>query len=160
MALGATVLLYFCGAGLGRAWTGKSRGHAYLGNIMSDSWGLRGVASAGVSVSLSVHGHGRFPRGRGACRGQGPGPIGPPPAAPGALQWDVLTVDARLVGTEGVEAELRKSGDASHFATDGSAPRRYDGYTTAARVRVAVLAESQSDHPLVGDGVPRLRRAR
>ena len=41
---------------------------------------------------------------------------------------------------KGVDRELRwKSGDAAHFATDGPAPRRYDGHTAAARVRVAVF---------------------
>ena len=34
---------------------------------------------------------------------------------------------------EGADRELRKSEDATHFATDGPAPRRYDGDTAAAR---------------------------
>ena len=52
-----------------------------------------------------------------------------------------------------MEAELRKSGDATHFATDGPAPRRYDGHTTAARVRVAVFVRSEYSIALVDDGV-------
>mmetsp|Transcript_46608 Transcript_46608/g.151457 ORF Transcript_46608/g.151457 Transcript_46608/m.151457 type:complete len:283 (+) Transcript_46608:567-1415(+) len=54
---------------------------------------------------------------------------------------------------EGVDRELRKSRDATHFATDGPAPRRYDGHTTAARVRVAVFVRSEYSNALVGDGV-------
>ena len=61
---------------------------------------------------------------------------------------------------QGVEGELTKSGDATHFATDGPAPRRYDGHTTAARVRVAVFVRSENSNALVGDSVPRFRRAR
>ena len=41
-----------------------------------------------------------------------------------------------------------------HFATDGPAPRRYDGHTAAARVRVAVFVRSEYSNALVGDGVP------
>ena len=70
----------------------------------------------------------------------------------------------RLVGLnisiKGADRELRKSGDATHFATDGPAPRRYDGYTTAARVRVAVFVRRKYSNALVGDGVPGFRRAR
>ena len=55
---------------------------------------------------------------------------------------------------EGADPELRKSGDATHFATDGPAPRRYDGHTAAARVRVAVFVRSEYSNALVGDGVP------
>jgi len=51
------------------------------------------------------------------------------------------------------DRELRKSRDATHFATDGPAPRRYDGHTTAARVRVAVFVRSEYSNALVGDGV-------
>ena len=47
---------------------------------------------------------------------------------------------------------MRKSGDATHFATDGPAPRRYDGYTTAARVRVPVFVRSEKSNALVGTG--------
>ena len=55
----------------------------------------------------------------------------------------------------------RKSGDATHFATNGPAPRRYDGRTAAARVRAAVFVpRSEYSNALVGDGVPRFRRAR
>ena len=52
-----------------------------------------------------------------------------------------------------------KSRDATHLATDGLAPRRYDGHTTAARVRVAVFVRSEKSNALVGGGVPRFRRA-
>ena len=48
---------------------------------------------------------------------------------------------------------MRKSRDATHFATDGPAPRRYDGDTAAARVRVAVFVRSEKSNALVGDGV-------
>ena len=48
---------------------------------------------------------------------------------------------------------MRKSEDATHFATDGPAPRRYDGHTTAAHVRVAVFVRSEKSNALVGDGV-------
>ena len=61
---------------------------------------------------------------------------------------------------EGEDRELRKSGDATHLATDGPALRRYDGHTTAARVRVAVFVRSEYSNALVGDGVPGFRRAR
>ena len=54
---------------------------------------------------------------------------------------------------KGVDRELRKSEDATHFATDGPAPRRYDGDTAAARVRVAVFVRSKKSNALVGDGV-------
>ena len=55
---------------------------------------------------------------------------------------------------KGVDRELRKSGDASHFTTNGPAPRRYDGDTAAACVRVAVFVRSEYSNALVGDGVP------
>ena len=48
---------------------------------------------------------------------------------------------------------MRKSEDVTHFATDGPAPRRYDGDTAAARVRVAVFVRSEKSNALVGDGV-------
>ena len=48
---------------------------------------------------------------------------------------------------------MRKSGDATHFATDGPVPRHYDGDTAAARVRVAVFVRSEYSNALVGDGV-------
>ena len=54
---------------------------------------------------------------------------------------------------EGADRELRKSEDATHFATDGPAPRRYDGDTAAARVCVAVFVRSEKSNALVGDGV-------
>ena len=49
---------------------------------------------------------------------------------------------------------MRKSRDATHLATDGPAPRRYDGRTTAARVRAAVFVRSEKSNALVGDGFP------
>ena len=52
-----------------------------------------------------------------------------------------------------VDAELTTSEDATHLATDGPAPRRYDGDTAAARVRVAVFVRSEKSNALVGDGV-------
>ena len=45
---------------------------------------------------------------------------------------------------------MRKSEDATHFATDGPAPRRYDGDTAAARVRVAVFVRSEKSNALLG----------
>ena len=51
-------------------------------------------------------------------------------------------------------------GDATHLATDGPAPRRYDGRTTAARVRAAVFVRSEKSNALVGGGFPGFRRAR
>ena len=68
--------------------------------------------------------------------------------------------EAPQASPTGVDRELRKSEDATHFATDGPAPRRYDGDTAAARVRVAVFVRSEYSNALVGDGVPRFRRAR
>ena len=49
---------------------------------------------------------------------------------------------------------MRKSRDATHFATDGPAPRRYDGRTTAGRVRAAVFVRSEYSNALVGGGFP------
>ena len=48
----------------------------------------------------------------------------------------------------------RKSEDATHFATDGPAPRHYDGHTAAARVRVAGFVRSEYSNALVGGGFP------
>ena len=48
---------------------------------------------------------------------------------------------------EGADRELRKSRDATHLATDGPAPRRYDGRTTAARVRAAVQRDPELTAP-------------
>ena len=56
--------------------------------------------------------------------------------------------------SKGVDRELRKSEDATHFATDGPAPRRYDGRTTAGRVRAAVFVRSEYSNALVGGGFP------
>ena len=56
------------------------------------------------------------------------------------------------VAVKGMDAELRKFRDATHLATDGPAPRRYDGRTTAARVRAAVFVRSEKSNALVGGG--------
>ena len=61
---------------------------------------------------------------------------------------------------EGADRELRKSGDATHLATDGPAPRRYDGDTAAARVRVAVFVRSESPTRSSVTVSSNLRRAR
>ena len=61
---------------------------------------------------------------------------------------------------EGADRELRKSRDATHFATDGPAPRRYDGDTPRTVRCVPVFVRSEKSNALVGDGVPRFRRAR
>ena len=56
--------------------------------------------------------------------------------------------------------ELRKSGDATHFATDGPAPRRYDGHTPAA-VRVCPSLSGVNTPTRSSVTVsPNLRRAR
>ena len=60
---------------------------------------------------------------------------------------------------EGEDRELRKSRDATHFATDGPAPRRYDRCTAHTIRCAAVFARSEKSNALVGDGVPRFRRA-
>ena len=53
-----------------------------------------------------------------------------------------------------MDAELRKSEDATHFATDGPAPRRYDGDTPRTVRCVPVFVRSEKSNALVGDGVP------
>ena len=82
---------------------------------------------------------------------------------PSQRPQEVMRVDGSANPTmpiEGMDRELTKSGDATHLATDGPAPRRYDGDTAAARVRVAVFVRSEYSNALVGDGVPGFRRAR
>ena len=54
---------------------------------------------------------------------------------------------------EGADRELRKSGDATHLATDGPAPRRYDGDTPRTVRCAAVFVRSEYSNALVGDGV-------
>ena len=56
---------------------------------------------------------------------------------------------------------MRKSEDATHFATDGPAPRRYDGDTPRTVRCVPVFVRSEYSNALVGDGVlqPVLRSA-
>ena len=55
---------------------------------------------------------------------------------------------------EGADPELRKSGDATHFATDGPAPRRYDGDTPRTVRCVPVFVRSEKSNALVGGGFP------
>ena len=64
------------------------------------------------------------------------------------------------VELEGADRELRKSRDATHFATDGPAPRRYDRCTAHTIRCAAVFVRSEKSNALVGDGVPGFRRAR
>ena len=45
-----------------------------------------------------------------------------------------------------------KSEDATHFATDGPAPRRYDGDTPRTVRCVPVFVRSEKSNALVGDG--------
>ena len=59
-----------------------------------------------------------------------------------------------------MDRELRKSGDTTDFATDGRAPRRYDGDTPRTVRCVPVFVRSEKPNALVGDGVPELRSAR
>ena len=61
---------------------------------------------------------------------------------------------------EGADRELRKSRDATNFATDGPAPRRYDGRTTAGRVRAAVLSGVNTPTRSSVTASSNLRRAR
>ena len=58
-----------------------------------------------------------------------------------------------VVYVEGADRELRKSEDATHFATDGPAPRRYDGHTPRTVRCVPVFVRSEYSNALVGDGV-------
>ena len=52
----------------------------------------------------------------------------------------------------GADRELRKSRDATHFATDGPARRRYDGDTPRTVRCVPVFVRSEKSNALVGDG--------
>ena len=54
---------------------------------------------------------------------------------------------------EGADPELRKSEDATHVATDGPAPRRYDRCTAHTVRCAAVFVRSEKSNALVGDGV-------
>ena len=49
---------------------------------------------------------------------------------------------------------MRKSRDATHFATDGPAPRRYDGHTPRTVRCVPVFVRSEYSNALVGGGFP------
>ena len=55
-----------------------------------------------------------------------------------------------------MDRELRKSGDATHLATDGPAPRRYDGHTTAGGPGAQPLLQLTLHTPYVqyGYGLP------
>ena len=55
---------------------------------------------------------------------------------------------------------MTKSEDATHLATDGPAPRRYDRCTAHTIRCAAVFVRSEYSNALVGDGVPGFRRAR
>ena len=58
-------------------------------------------------------------------------------------------------GTKGCgPCELRKSEDATHLATDGPAPRRYDRCTAHTVRCAAVFDGSEYSNALVGGGVP------
>ena len=47
-----------------------------------------------------------------------------------------------------------KSDDATHFATDGPGPRRYDRCTARTVRCAAVFVRSEKSNALVGGGVP------
>ena len=55
---------------------------------------------------------------------------------------------------KGKGREFRKSGDATHIATDGPAPRRYDGDTPRTVRCVPVFVRSEKSNALVGGGFP------
>jgi len=55
-------------------------------------------------------------------------------------------------GVEGADRELRKSEDATHLATDGPAPRRYDGDTPRTIRCVPVFVRSEKSNALVVGG--------
>ena len=53
-----------------------------------------------------------------------------------------------------MDRELRTSEDATHLATDGPAPRRYDGDTPRTVRCVPVFVRSEKSNALVGGGFP------
>ena len=59
-----------------------------------------------------------------------------------------------VLSVEGADRELRKSGDATHLATDGPVPRRYDGDTPRTVRCVPVFVRSENSNALVGGGFP------
>ena len=77
-----------------------------------------------------------------------------------------LTLALFRASMKGVDRELRKSGDATYFATDrldGPAPLAAKTYVcgTPRTVRCAAFfVRSEKSNALVGGGVPRFRRAR
>ena len=87
----------------------------------------------------------------------GPVPHGAQGLAPRV--WFKLCYNPVRIGSirgkvEGADRELRKSGDATHFATDGPAPRRYDGHTPRTVRCVPVFVRSEKSNALVGGGFP------
>ncbi|EOD18946.1 hypothetical protein EMIHUDRAFT_243459 [Emiliania huxleyi CCMP1516] len=56
-----------------------------------------------------------------------------------------------ILSIKGVDAGLnaKESGDATHFATDGPAPRRYDGHTPRTVRCVPVFVRSEKSNALV-----------
>ena len=58
-----------------------------------------------------------------------------------------------MYGIQGKDPGLTKSEDATHLATDGPAPRRYDSGTHRAAARATVSVRSEKFNALVGDGV-------
>ena len=69
-----------------------------------------------------------------------------------------FSLSPMLLMIEGVDRELTEIGkdgepeDATHFATDGPAPRRYDGDTPRTVRCVPVFVRSEKSNALVGDG--------
>ena len=55
-----------------------------------------------------------------------------------------------------MDAELTESRDATHLATDGPAPRRYDRCTAHTVRCAAVFVRSEKSNALVGDTCPRI----
>ena len=69
-----------------------------------------------------------------------------------ARTW--LWIRACTCDIEGMDRELTEiKRDATHFATDGPAPRRYDGDTPRTIRCVPVFVRSEYSNALVGDGV-------
>jgi len=84
------------------------------------------------------------------CRGAARGSLASARAAGFVLRPIDATKERKGVWMLG----SRKSRDATHFATDGPAPRRYDGYTTGSCACHCLCVRSEySNVPLVGDGV-------
>ena len=77
------------------------------------------------------------------------GGIGENGAEPSRRAWPARPIFL----LKGADPELRKSRDATHLATDGPAPRRYDGDTPRTVRCVPVFVRSEKSNALVGDGV-------